>query len=212
MLRLVTFLFSVTVSVLGHGRLNEPPGRSTMWRFGFDNPVNYDDNELYCGGYARQWAKNNGKCGICGDPWDAPEPRANEDGGLYGNGIVTRQYKMGQVITAIPNITATHMGYFEFRLCPLKTPNQKADQDCLDQYVLPQSNGKGTKYHLDRGARPGIYPVELKLPDGVTCDRCVVQWHYRTGNRWGNCENGGGAMGCGPQETFRACSDVSIKA
>ena len=23
-----------------------------MWRFGFPNPVNYNDNELFCGGYA----------------------------------------------------------------------------------------------------------------------------------------------------------------
>jgi hypothetical protein len=22
-----------------------------MWRFGFPNPVNYDDNEVFCGGY-----------------------------------------------------------------------------------------------------------------------------------------------------------------
>lgn len=29
-----------------------PPARNAMWRFGYPNPVNYDDNELYCGGYA----------------------------------------------------------------------------------------------------------------------------------------------------------------
>lgn len=23
-----------------------------MWRFGYPNPVNYNDNELFCGGYA----------------------------------------------------------------------------------------------------------------------------------------------------------------
>lgn len=37
-------------SVLGHGRLIDPPGRSTMWRYGFSNPPNYNDNQLYCGG------------------------------------------------------------------------------------------------------------------------------------------------------------------
>lgn len=30
----------------------DPPARNAMWRFGFPNPVNYNDNELYCGGYA----------------------------------------------------------------------------------------------------------------------------------------------------------------
>lgn len=30
--------------VRGHGRLMEPPARNAMWRFGFPNPVNYNDN------------------------------------------------------------------------------------------------------------------------------------------------------------------------
>lgn len=29
-----------------------PPARNAMWRFGYPNAVNYDDNELYCGGYS----------------------------------------------------------------------------------------------------------------------------------------------------------------
>lgn len=32
-----------------------PPARNAMWRFGFPNPVNYNDNELFCGGYAGQF-------------------------------------------------------------------------------------------------------------------------------------------------------------
>lgn len=30
------------------------------------------------------------------------------------------------------------------------------------------------------------------------------------GNNWGNCPNGTGAVGCGPQEEFRACADITI--
>lgn len=30
----------------------DPPARNCMWRFGYPNPVNYNDNELFCGGYA----------------------------------------------------------------------------------------------------------------------------------------------------------------
>ena len=30
----------------------DPPARNSCWRLGFPNPVNYNDNELYCGGYA----------------------------------------------------------------------------------------------------------------------------------------------------------------
>lgn len=40
------------IYVNGHGRLMDPPARNSMWRFGYPNPVNYNDNELFCGGYA----------------------------------------------------------------------------------------------------------------------------------------------------------------
>ena len=45
-----------------------------------------------------QWYVNNGKCGVCGDPWGQPSPRDNEAGGRYGKGIITRTYTPGQVI------------------------------------------------------------------------------------------------------------------
>lgn len=45
---------------------------------------------------------------------------------------------------------------------------------------------------------------------GLECANCVLQWRYIAGNNWGMCENGTGAVGCGPQEEFRACSDVAI--
>lgn len=38
-------------SVQGHGKLWEPPARSTMWRRGFNTPRNANDNELNCGGF-----------------------------------------------------------------------------------------------------------------------------------------------------------------
>ena len=47
-------------------------------RFGYSNPVNYNDNELYCGGFSVQWANNDGKCGVCGDNWADPAPRPHE--------------------------------------------------------------------------------------------------------------------------------------
>lgn len=33
---------------------------------------------------------------------------------------------------------------------------------------------------------------------------------FLPGNNWGNCPNGTGAVGCGPQEEFRACADIQI--
>lgn len=43
-------LMGISSCVDGHGRLMDPPARNSMWRLGFNNPVNYNDNELYCGG------------------------------------------------------------------------------------------------------------------------------------------------------------------
>lgn len=34
--------------------------------------------------------------------------------------------------------------------------------------------------------------------------------HFSLGNNWGMCKNGTGAVGCGPQEEFRACADIQI--
>lgn len=46
---------------------------------------------------------------------------------------------------------------------------------------------------------------------GLECSNCVLQWHYTAGNNWGVCANGTGALGCGPQEQFRGCADISIE-
>lgn len=40
----------------------------------------------------------DGKCGTCGDAYDA-EVRDNEAGGIYATGVIGRNYTRGQVIT-----------------------------------------------------------------------------------------------------------------
>ena len=44
------FLAVLAHHVSGHARVLHPPSRSSMWRFGFDNPIDYNDNEGFCGG------------------------------------------------------------------------------------------------------------------------------------------------------------------
>nr|KAG5691650.1 hypothetical protein BaRGS_022925 [Batillaria attramentaria] len=122
-------------SVAGHGYVLDPPQRSTMWRVGYDTPANYDDNQLFCGGFSRQWGANGGKCGICGDPYDAQE-KPNEAGGKYATGIIVKTYDQSQIIDVAVKITANHMGYFLFKLCPNNDVTKEATQECLDQHVL----------------------------------------------------------------------------
>ncbi|CAH1722537.1 uncharacterized protein LOC114130703 [Aphis gossypii] len=199
----------------GHGRLIEPPSRASMWRYGFDTPPNYNDNELYCGGFTRQYQTNGGKCGICGDPWDAPQPRQHEAGGKYGQGVIVRRYKIGQPVIVRIELTANHRGYFEFRLCPNNAPKQVASQSCLDKYVLRRVKTKDAieAFHETRfypGTENKVYEMRYLLPDSLTCSQCVLQWKYIAGNNWGECGNGTSAVGCGPQEEFRACADISV--
>ena len=78
-------LLATLSTVTPHGFLYDPPARNAMWRFGFTNPVNYNDNELYCGGFSVQWSNNGGKCGVCGDNWADNKPRPHEVTGTYYN-------------------------------------------------------------------------------------------------------------------------------
>ena len=55
---------------------------------------------------------NDGKCGVCGDDYNDPQPRANENGGKYGQGVIAATYTQGQVIEVIVQITAHHKGIF----------------------------------------------------------------------------------------------------
>ena len=51
MLVKILVLHTLIIGVIGHGRLISPPGRSTMWRYGYSTPANYDDNQMSCGGF-----------------------------------------------------------------------------------------------------------------------------------------------------------------
>ncbi|KAK3104862.1 hypothetical protein FSP39_011917 [Pinctada imbricata] len=186
----------------------EPPGRSTMWRRGFNTPVNPNDNELNCGGYENQWIKFDGKCGLCGDPYQQ-KPRENEAGGKYATGTLTRRYKMGDVITLQADLTANHKGFMEYHLCPLNQSHAPLSFECFKKFPIPIVDTVNGKYQVG-GRENGIITMYGKLPDGVLCSHCVIQWHYKAGNRWSCDENNICGKGRGPQEEFYGCADVEI--
>jgi len=191
----------------------EPPTRNSMWRFGYPNPVNFNDNEMWCGGAAVLQA-NKGKCGVCGDNWADPPPRTHEIGGKYGNKIITRKYTSGQTIDVTVDLTANHKGNFQFKVCRVINSRVEITQECLDKNILSfvLEDGKLTeKFEVkDVTKATEVYNMKIKLPAEIMCKLCVLQWTYTTGNSWGTCEDGTEAMGCGYQETFKNCADVSI--
>ncbi|KAK2192944.1 hypothetical protein NP493_19g00017 [Ridgeia piscesae] len=178
-----------------------------MWRLGFNATPNYEDNQLYCGGFANQWEVNGGKCGVCGDPWQGP--RENEAGGKYARGVITRRYLQNSTVRAIVELTATHKGWFEFRLCANNDTGRAVTQACLDQHLLLRADGMGARYYVIEDA-PRKYVIPLRLPPALTCSQCVLQWKYNAGNSWGVDDEGTACIGCGPQEQFYGCADVAV--
>merc|ERR1712012_460581 len=210
----ISFILFFISTVQPHGFLYDPPARNAMWRFGYSNPVNYNDNELYCGGFSVQWSNNDGKCGVCGDNWADPAPRSHEAGGKYGNGVIGKTYAMGQTIDVDIDISANHWGYFVLNICPVDGKNKDPTQECFDKHPLMLTeNPSSYKFNVPLDS-PKItrFQYQVNLPYGLTCSQCVIQWTYYTGNTWGVCKNGTEGMGCGDQETFRNCADVQINS
>jgi len=211
MMQSVALALLVTVymvgQVAGHGRLMEPPGRASMWRKGYDTPPDYNDNQCFCGGFVHQQSLG-GQCGICGDPYDESEPRTHEIGGTYYKGLLVANYTTGQEMDVTIQITANHMGFFQFKLCSVPGFNTEATQECLDKTLLKLAGSDDTDYYITDEVKD--FQVKLQLPADLECDHCVLQWRYHGGNNWGLCPDGVGRDGCGPQEEFYGCADVSV--
>ena len=130
-----------------------------------------------------QWNNNKGKCGVCGDPWERPQPRDNEAGGKYGNGIIVKNYPAGSDMNVVVEVTTSHRGWFEFRLCVNNDVTNIINHDCLNDNLLQLADGSGTRYSI--GYMPenskGNVSVALRLPEGLTCSQCVLQWKYNAG-------------------------------
>ena len=73
-------------------------------------------------------------------------------------------------------------------------------------HLLELVNG-GTRWNLPLGKK--VFSVDLKLPNGLVCDHCVMQWWWKDGNSWG-CDETGCGLGLGLQETFVNCADIRI--
>ena len=198
------FLVLDLITVIrGHGRMIEPAARNAAWRYGFDVPANYEDNQQNCGGFAAQWETNNGKCGVCGDQFNSKNAQ-HVFPGKYAKGVITKIYKAGDVIKVKIDITANHRGWFEFRLG--KIERHPVTQEKLS-HLLHLAEG-GTRWYLT-SAESKMYSIDLKLPKHLTCDHCVLQWWWTCGNNWG-CDGKKCGLGHGAQETFVNCADICI--
>ncbi|KAH8248267.1 hypothetical protein KR038_009874 [Drosophila bunnanda] len=198
-------IFCLMPELEAHGMMLSPVGRSSRWRYDSSAPTNYDDNGLYCGGFWKQ-TENGGRCGLCGDDWSLAQPRPNELGGKYGSGVIVKSFNGVTEADITVKITANHLGYFRFHICNLDE-NGSESEECFNQHLLNFADGSQENYI---GTVTGDIVMTVQLPTDLNCVHCVLRWTYTAGNNWGVCEDGTGAMGCGAQETFVNCADISV--
>lgn len=205
--RIATTALALASSVAGHGFLARPAARNVQ------HNSDWTPQGLNAGGPWTVFAKGPvPRYGVCGDPVTDPRPRKHEEGGKYATPPrIAATYRSGQVFTARVTLTANHVGRWSLRLCP--TP-KRLSQACFDKHVLRRADRKGmyTPVPSDRSE----FSVRYRLPAGLRCKRCVMQWFYETGNSCaprgmprGWLETCAGEAGR-VQELFWNCADVRI--
>jgi len=209
----LTVLLNFSPEVSGHAALYEPPSRNSAWRFGFNTPTDYNDMSHNCGTYESTYVAGKPYCGVCGDEYNANPKQMECPNGQYCKKVITRNYKAGQTVDVTINFNANHGGVMQFRVCPVTDDNKEVTWDCLlaHQMAITEAGGK-TVWQEPEGAAQKTDDAHLhvKLPAGLTCKRCVFQWHWTGANYYGTCANGTAGMGCGGQQTYIACADVAI--
>jgi len=119
---------------------------------------------------------------------------------------VQNTYTSGQIVDFDIDITAHHKGHFVLKACPI-SPGQTATQACFDRNPLRFVSGENTSpfpNHPDRASLPPPNPAahedgsgrhpqsdsggrwsyryKFQLPQGLSGDLVLLQWHYITAN------------------------------
>jgi hypothetical protein len=140
----------------------------------------------------------NAQCGSTGDGWghnyNIPRTSAPK---------IQATYAEGDTISVEVTITAHHKGHFELAVCPVafgEAPSLECFQSNLLEFVKDELYGAvkdvnyperamlspynfAAKRSTTGGASVGIkYRFRMKLPDNVSGDFVLLQWHYISAN------------------------------
>lgn len=188
-------------------------------------------------------------------------------GRFYGNGMVTRTYTAGGILPMAVNVVAAHGGYTIIHVCDVAKCGGEVSARCfLDGHCkalerapeheaadcgsgrsgrcAPMDTADPRRWYMPcpstfqlptvvGGAQRAVY----RLPASLTCEHCVLHWHWVTANscnppgvrdyytgpdapNWTNsCVRDQGGYkpripDCGTEipEEYLACSDIHIKA
>lgn len=91
----------------------------TCWLLVTDHQVQHEDNQ--------------GKCGLCGDAYNAKN-KLFETGGAMALNYTTRIYTPGSNVTAVVELTANHGGIFKFDICYRDSFDVKGNVVCFTQF------------------------------------------------------------------------------
>lgn len=153
---------------------------------------------------------DNAYCPHCLGTVDLPMPTCGRDNFLnYASGPVT-PFTAGQRVEFEIKVTAHHKGHFQFRLCDQTISSAVGDladqENCLNEHVLERvrpaeihsdcqpNDSRGDCQPFDEanpsywylppsgGSMSADYKFTYKLPDGVTCEKCTLQWWWSSAN------------------------------
>ena len=85
-----------------------------------------------------------------------------------------------KVINVIIDVVANHRGFFVFRLCPNNNPKRAPNAECFARFPLKLASGES--FHFLETSEPKVrVQLGVKLPDGLECWQCIIQWTYVAG-------------------------------
>lgn len=181
----ITTLMAVMLQwtgVTAHGKLTVPRSRNEEWGGG--------PNCAHC--------LNGG--GPCGD---------SRGSNAYLNRFVGPQatWSAGTIVPVTVVVTAHHRGHYEFRVCDTTLNSNVADPDaCLNKWVLERATPEEAGFtdcqpgdqrpacvpfdpkHPERWYLPpsteitGTHTFYVKVPAGLQCEACTLQWHWWSAN------------------------------
>lgn len=135
----------------------------------------------------------------------------HETGNTMALNVTTRNYFPGSSIDLMIEIVANHGGKFRFEMCWRDNWETKETEDCFEALKLSGKEEDEVEYELDAASGTGMNTLSVELPLNKTCEHCVFRWHWKSANNWGVCDDGSEAVGCGYQEVYRNCADISVK-
>jgi len=215
----------IPASVSGHGYIQSPRSRNFVgyedgkyWPKEASDPLKEDcPHCLNLGGTLA-------RCGMVGSRnYDYPKNNAQEQLPMTPNPQAT--YHAGQEIVIDVVLTAHHKGHFVYNVCPIdpnQFPMESPSQACFNEnplefvedllYGAPKDSNFPERAYVaplshplavtDNSGVSGMkFSHKFKLPDNVTGNLVLLQWHWLTAN---SCVHEGYAEYPFPSNTWRA--------